>query len=201
MVLFLICINSKNPNILKKCHYVIYILLIFSAADLRYPIVNFIYTKNYVLLLLIVEVEILFRLVWVILNIFSFYEFLNLNVINSFLIFFYFYPTSHQENIQFTIYYFLCYTLLFTIISVLAYIIDKKNKTSFFLQIEMYEKNQHLNILLENINTGVLHINKNEIVYVNKFTLNLFSSFFQNTFSSKNTDHQENHEFGKFFII
>jgi hypothetical protein len=83
---------SKNFKIIKIVNYMGYIFFLFTCTNFKYPIVVFLYNQTFVPLIIILLIELLCRVVYGVYNIFSFKEYLILNIIESSLIWGYLYP-------------------------------------------------------------------------------------------------------------
>ncbi len=150
-----------------------------TAANFKFPLITYVYNKTSVLMIALILLEILFRLSWMIVSLFNFKEFFFLNLIEIILVFTYLYPTSEPSTRNTTFFYLMCYALLFMVITVYGYILDKQSKLSFYLQYIFKDKVDFLNNVFDNINTGILTIRDNKIYEMNSFLQNFLYKFFK----------------------
>lgn len=174
---FILCLFCKNSKVLRFVHYINYIFFIFTTANFKFPLITYVYHKTSVLMIALILVEILFRLSWVVISLFNFMEFFFLNFIEIILVFSYLYPTTEPETRNLTFFNLMCYALLFMVISVYAYILDKQVKLSFYLQSIFKDKVDFLNKVFDNINTGILTVRDNKITEMNTFLQKFFYKF------------------------
>jgi len=165
---FLICIFCKNPKILRFIHYAAYIFIIFSAANLKYSLIEFVYNKTFIMIIILIIIEMNFRLVWSILNIMSFSEYFFLNLIEILIIWTCLLPTC-PPSFPSTKLYLICYTVLFIICSLSSYIIEKRFKCYLFYKLKYQYRMRWLNNVFESANTGILSIKGNSVTYMNNF--------------------------------
>ena len=175
---FVICLFSKNITVLSLTHYVNYTLFIFTTANFKYPIINFVYTSSGVLVILFLTTEILFRLIWIIFSLVSFTEFLVLNLIEVGLIWVYLYPTSDPVKASTTVLNLVSYTVLFVIITGFSHLINQQNKIYFYDQVNAESKMKSFDMIFENIKTGFVKIAGNKVKFMNS----VLKTFFKKTF-------------------
>jgi hypothetical protein len=175
---------SKNFKIIQIVNYMGYIFFLFTCANFKYPIVVFLYNQTFVPLIIILLIELLCRIVYGVYNIFSFKEYLTLNIIESFLIWGYLYLTSDPVATRTIKFYLICYNFLFCFLSFICYLIDKQNKTVFYYNYMYEEKLSWIHSILDNVKTGILSVEGGKIIYINSFLSNFFENLKQQIINS-----------------
>jgi hypothetical protein len=176
LIFMLVSRFSKNFSIIKIINYLGYVFLLFTCANFKYPIVVFLYNRTFVPLIIILLIELLCRLIYGVFNIFTFKEYLTLNLIESLLIWTYLYPTWDPVASKFTTFYLICYNFLFCFLSLICYLIDMQSKTVFYYNYMYEEKLAWIHSILDHVKTGILSIEGKKINYMNS----LFTNFIEN---------------------
>jgi hypothetical protein len=159
---------TKKIKIKRWLLYTGYVFFIFTCANFKYPLIVFVYNKTFILMIILLLIEILFRLLFGVLYLFSFREYVVLNLIEIGLIWIYIYPTSDPLVTRVSLFYLFCYNFLFSFFTFFCYFVEKQLKTSFFYQFKFEQNLRWLNILLDNVNTGILSLEGKKIKQYNK---------------------------------
>jgi hypothetical protein len=179
LVIFIVCCIVKNVKVLIWMHYINYVLFLFSAANFRYPIVNFVYSSSGFLMILFLNVEILYRLTWVIYNMVSFFEYVFLNLACVTIIWVYLYTTSDPLKASTTVFNFISYSIQFLLITGLGNIIQRQSKIAFYCQITSENKMVEYDEIFSKTLTGFAKIEKSSVKYLNSLFLNYLKNFFK----------------------
>jgi hypothetical protein len=166
----------KKTKTIRYILYLGYILFLFTAANFKYPLIVFVHNKTFVLMIIILLNEILFRITYAVLTIFTFKDYLILNLIEIIFIWAYLYPTSDPLITKVTIFFLCCYTFLFSYFSIYVYFLEKQLKSSFFFRYLYEDKYKLMDVLINNINTGILSIKNNKVSYLNDYLKNKLDS-------------------------
>jgi hypothetical protein len=170
-ILFFVCFLSKNLKILRWCHYLAYILILFSYAN----IINTLTYKvkvNSFLIYIISIVEMLIRMCSNVFLIQSFLENFTLNFLTCILLWVTYMPVIDKVFIIISTYSFLIYSTTFIILIGFSYVMEKQQKNTFYFQYSHMKKLEWLTNVLENMNTGFLSIRGDKITYMNSFLQN-----------------------------
>jgi hypothetical protein len=176
LVFLVIGYKSRNKTILRINYYIGYIFFLFTAANFKYPLIVFVNKKTFLIMIFLILSEVLFRLFYAISYVFSFREFLFLNLIEIVLIWIYIYPTSDPLITRITVTFLCCYTFVFCFFTMFCYLIDKQLRTAFYYQTHYEEKLKWVNLVLDNVNTGILSIKEKEITFINNFLINILQN-------------------------
>jgi hypothetical protein len=84
----------KKTKTIRFILYLGYILFLLTAANFKYPLIVFVHNKTFILMIIILLNEILFRITYAVLTIFTLKDYLILNLMEIILIWAYIYPTS-----------------------------------------------------------------------------------------------------------
>lgn len=165
----ILIIIIKNKYIRKYLLFMGYILLLFSTANFKYPLIVFIYNKSLVIIIFVLLNEILFRLLYSILKVFTIKNYFILNFLEILLVWAYIYPTSDPLITKVTVFFLLCYTFLFSYLTFYIYLLEKQNKTTFYYQFLYEDRYKLLELLIDDIKTGILTIRGNKVFHINNF--------------------------------
>ncbi len=179
LVIFIVCCWVKNVKVLIWMHYINYVLFIFSAANFRYPIVNFVYSSSGFLMILFLNVEILYRLTWVIYNMLSFFEYVFLNLACVTIIWVYLYTTSDPVKANTTVFNFISYSIQFLLITGLGHIIQRQSKIAFYYQIKSQNQMDEYEEIFTKILSGFVKVENSKVKYMNSVFLNYVKRFFK----------------------
>jgi hypothetical protein len=168
LIFVVVSFSTRKIKILKFSVYLGYIFFLFTCANFNYPFIIFIYNKTFVLMSITIITEILLRLLYGVFYLLSFSEFFLLNLIEIILIWLYIFPTSDPLIKRTTIFNLICYNFLFIYLTLFSYFVDKQLKISFYYRFKYEEKLKWLNVLLDNMNTGILSLEDGKIRYLNK---------------------------------
>jgi hypothetical protein len=163
-------IFSKRQPLLSFFHYMNYFLIIFVFAFFKYHLIQ-ILKVNVVVLIIMLLFEIILRTLWAIFNIIEFKHVFLMNLIQKIVAWVILYSLSdEQSKKRFLVYSLLCYTLFLTVVDIIYFIVEKKDKTAFYyMSLLKYESNSFKDIY-EQTKIGFLSIKEKKIVMMNSMS-------------------------------
>jgi hypothetical protein len=171
VTLLFMCLFSKNVKILRWCHYLAYLLILFTFSNffntLSHKLQMSLYLAN-----LIYVLEILLRMCFSIFLIQCFLENIILNGLTCILIWVLYLPALDENVILTATYAQLAYTAIFLVLIGFSYVLEKQQKNAFYFQYTHAKKLEWLTNVFENMNTGFLSIRGDKITYMNSFLQN-----------------------------
>jgi hypothetical protein len=180
LIIPVLCI-SKNIKLIRYANYVIFYTQIFVLIALRYTMV--VEAKVYKLLVFFEYLfEIIVRLMWVFLSLQSFLESFILNgisLITVWIIVPLLFPDSYyQEEMINT----LAYSFVLIGIISIAYLVERKDKTAFYLLSQAQTKIDWLTNIFDNLNSALVTLKDGKIIYINSY----FRKHFKKIYTLKN---------------
>lgn len=173
-VLILICLFSKNLKILRWCHYLAYLMILISYANIYVTLSFHIKVSSFIMYVLVI-IEMQIRISSNIFLIQSFLEIFILNSINCGLLWLVYIPVIDPQFRVNSTYSFLIYTITYVFLIGFSYLIENQLKNTFYFQYTHLKKLEWLTNVFENMNTGFLSIRGLKITYMNSFLQNKLS--------------------------
>jgi hypothetical protein len=178
----------KNKRVLKIINFLNYYILLYIFVNIRIPLVIFMKTDWKVYFFLI-TLEIFVRMLWIMLQLNNFFEFFIVNcmiVISVWSVY-----GIHPEVNNIHQYLSLANSISLSILLVFAYFLEKSHKKAFYYNYLNEQKAEWLQNVLDNMKTGYMSIQGENISYINNYLEQIFNNWNAIEFSTDNVSSHE----------